>query len=486
MTKRREKLALRRRSAAAIVSFLLLQAHGVFAGGPLVVGGPAQGISGVPLVWDNTNPVTYRADSGPLSQQPNGGAVVITNAQGVARVQSMFGNWAAVPTANLKINSAGGLLAVGSFPANGDVKTITDFLTVAGDITGQAPDPNSCNGGGQSPIMFDADGTIFDGLGLPPEVIGFAFQCAFNPTTGKIISAGAILNGRFQDGINNPNANNFELTAAEFDQAFTHEFGHFLGLGHSQINVDVLLNAINTGVPNCSTDDDAGMPLMFPVLGLCTAKTTAGLPILAVDDAAWISKLYPVSSPPPAGKTSFNAAYGTIGGTVFFSDGVTPAQGVNVIARNVNLPRRNAASVVSGYLFTGNPGQTVTCVNPAMPTAQTCSNLGDPFGSHDPALIGHFEIPLPPGTYTLQVESVFVGFAGGSSVGSLDPPIPAPGTYSSAATVSVTAGATTTFNITLQGTQPRFDAFESASLLAPYLQPIWLRREQIIRKRKTT
>jgi len=486
MSARRKSAGLWTRSAAVLLSFLLSPADVAFAGGPLAVGGPTQGISGAPLLWDNTKPIAYRVDNGPLSQQPNGGPVVINNAQGVTRVQNMFANWSAVPTANLTITNGGGLLAVGSFPANGDVKTVNDFLTVAGDVSGQAPDLNSCNGGGQSPILFDADGSIFDGLGLPPEVIGFAFQCAFNATTGKIISAGAILNGRFQDGINNPNANNFELTAAEFDQAFTHEFGHFLGLGHSQINVDVLLNAINTGVPNCSTDDNAGMPLMFPVLGLCTARTTAGLPILAVDDAAWISKLYPVLSPPPAGKTSFNAAYGTITGTVLFSDGVTPAQGVNVIARNVNLPRRNAASAVSGFLFTGNPGQTVTCVNPAMPTAQTCSNLGDPFGSHDPALIGHFEIPLPPGTYTLQVESVFAGFAGGSSVGSLDPPIPAPGTYSLAATVSVTAGATTFFNITLQGTQPRFDAFESASLLAPYLQPIWLRREQIIRERQTT
>ncbi len=486
MRKRREKLALWRRGAAAILSFLLSLTPAMFAGGPLAVGGPANGVSGAPLLWDNTKPIAYRVDGGPLSQQPNSGTIVIDNATGVARVNRLFAYWSAVPTANLTLTNAGGLLAVGSFPANGDVKTVTDFLTVAGDISGQAPDPNSCNGGGQSPIMFDADGTIFDGLGLPPEVIGFAFQCTFNPTTGKIISAGAILNGRFQDGINNPNANNFELTAAEFDQAFTHEFGHFLGLGHSQINVDVLLNAINIGAPTCSTDDDAGMPLMFPVLGLCTAKTTAGLPILAVDDAAWISKLYPVSSPPPAGKTSFNAAYGTISGTVFFSDGVTPAQGVNVIARNVNLPRSNAASAVSGYLFTGNPGQTVTCVNPAVPTAQTCSNLGDPFGSHDPGLIGHFEIPLPPGTYTLQVESVFAGFAGGSSVGSLDPPIPAPGTYSSAVTVSVTAGTATSFNITLHGTQPRFDAFESASLLAPYLQPIWLGREQVIRERQTT
>src|SRR5437762_928671 len=349
----------------------------VYAGGPLTVGGPAEGVSGVPLLWDNTKPIAYRVDGGPLSQQPNGGPVIIDNPTSVTRVNKLFAYWSAVPTASLSFTNAGGLLAVGSFPANGDVKSVNDFLAVAGDVTGQAPDPNSCNGGGQSPIMFDADGSIFDGLGLPPEVIGFAFQCAFNPTTGKIISAGAILNGRFQDVINNPNAGNFELTAAEFDQAFTHEFGHFIGLGHSQINVDVLLNAIKTGVPTCSTDDNAGMPLMFPVLGLCTARTTAGLPILAVDDAAWISKLYPVTSPPPVGKTSFNLAYGTISGTVFFSDGVTPAQGVNVIARNTDRKstRLNSSHRCISY--------AVFCLK----KKKTQTLPGRP-GQHDPAQAG--------------------------------------------------------------------------------------------------
>lgn len=475
-----------KRTAATLLSLLLLPADAVYAGGPLTVGGPSEGISGVPLLWDNSKPIAYRVDGGPLSQQPNGGPVVIDNAHGIARVNGLFANWSAVPTANLSFTNLGGLLAVGSFPANGDVKTVNDFLTVAGDISGQAPDPNSCNGGGQSPIMFDADGTIFDGLGLPPEVIGFAFQCAFNPTTGIVISAGAILNGRFQDGINNPNAGNFELTAAEFDQAFTHEFGHFVGLGHSQINNDLFLDAINNTPYTCSPDDTAGMPLMFPVLGICPAKTTAGVPIIGVDDAAWISKFYPVPTPPPSGKTAFSAAYGTLSGTVFFSDGLTAAQGVNVIARNINIPRRNTASAVSGFSFSGNPGQTVTCLNPTAPTPQTCSNLGDPFGSRDPALIGHFEIPLPPGTYTISIESIFSGFGGGSSVGPLDPPIPAPGAYSAAGNVSVTAGATTTFNVTLQGTQPRFDAFESAALLIPYLRAIWLRRTQMITERQTT
>src|SRR5260221_11391946 len=191
------------------------------------------------------------------------------------------------------------------------------------------------------------------------------------------------------------------------------------------------------------------MPAMFRVLGICPAKVTGGFPISPSDDAAWITKLYPVASPAPAGKKTFTSSYGTLSGTVFSPDGVPPAQGVNVIARSTTLPRRNAASAVSGFSFTGNPGQTTTCLNPAAPTPQTCSNLGDPFGSRDPTLIGHFEIPLPPGNYTLQLESIFSGFGGGSSVRPLHPPIPAPRTYSSAAPLSLPPGATTAFHSTL-------------------------------------
>jgi hypothetical protein len=457
----------------AVVSILLLPWQPVFGGGPVSVGGPTAGVVGVPLTWDATKPITYRVDAGPLSQRSNG-TVVIDNAAGVSRVNHLFGSWAAVSTANLTFTSAGGLLGIASagFPAGGDVQTAQEFLNVIGDPSVQAtPDPNSCYGGGQSPIMFDADGSIFNSLGLPPEVIGFAFQCDFNPSTGKVISAGAVLNGRWQDGINDPASSNFELTSAEFDQAFTHEFGHFLGLDHSQINVDLFIKAINGTRYTCSADDTAGMPLMFPVIGVCPAKTTAGVPMIAVDDAAWISKLYPVGSPAPSGKTSFNSGYGILSGTVFFSDGVTPAQGVNVIARNANLPRRNAVSAVSGFLFTGNPGQTATCTDPANPTPATCSNLGSHFGSHDPTLIGHYEIPLPTGTYTVTTESIFGGFSGGSGVGPVDPPIPSPGT-STSVTVTVTAGATTPLNITLKGTLPRFDAFENALLIAPTMPAI--------------
>jgi hypothetical protein len=485
MRRRAQRGSLARALGALLLSAVLVPQGGLFAGGPLSVGGPSFGLSGVPFVWDNTAAIAYRVDGGPLSQKPNGGAVVINNAAGVARVQGLWGNWSAVPTANLSFTNAGAILPVGTF-TGGDVKTAQDFLAVAGWTGGgAAPDAQSCLGGGQSPIVFDADGTIFDQLGLPPEVIGFAFPCAANPTTGKLTAAGAVLNGRFQDTIDNPWSGNYELTAAEFDQAFTHEFGHFLGLDHSQINESVL-----NGTPlHCSTDDNAGLPLMFPVL-FCQARTSVSLPILSTDDTAWISRLYPAATS-SGGKTAFTAAYGTISGTVYFSDGVTPAQGVNVIARQVdkatttiNEARRYAVSVVSGYLFTGNPGQTVTCQNPAAPTPQTCANLGSSFGSHDPAQIGYFEIPVPPGNYTVEVESVLADFQGGSGVGPLDPPIPAPGTAVVSAALSVSAGAMVVQNITLTGTPQRFDAFESAALQAPDPFVAWLRREEWLAEKK--
>ena len=152
---------------------------------------------------------------------------------------------------------------------------------------------------------------------------------------------------------------------------------------------------------------------MFPVL-LCQARKDAGLPILSHDELAWISRLYPNAS------TVQN--FGTITGTIFFADGVSAAQGANVIARLVDDPstpedesRRVAVSVVSGYLFTGNPGQSVT-------TGASQNTNGSVSGSRNPAFIGFYEMALPPGTYTVEIEAIYSGFIGGSSVGPINPP----------------------------------------------------------------
>jgi hypothetical protein len=302
----------------------------------------------------------------------------------------------------------------------------------------------------------------------------------------------AVLNGRFRDGTDS--GNNYELTADEFEEVFVHEFGHFLGLDHSQINVNVL-----NGTPSaCALDERAGLPLMFPVL-FCQARKTAGLPVLGTDDLAWISWLYPETTNSPPAQTPFTSAYGFITGTIFFSDGQSQAQGVNVIARRIsdgipsngNESRRITFSAVSGFRFTGNPGQNVTTDNP-----------GSRRGSRDPALLGYYEIPVTPGTYTVEVESISPSFVGGSGVGPLRVPIPNPGAAefwnsgesatdlpSTATNITVAAGQTVAnINIILNGTGPRFDAFESAALELPsvpsvgaaYETPAVLRREQLI------
>ncbi len=428
---------------AGVFFFGLSGQRAAHAGGPLIVGG-LLAVEGQPFTWDTSAPIAYTTDGGMLG--------TLSETEANDRVATMFQVWADVSTATVSFSRSGSIMNAGVF-TDGDVDTMEEFDAVE----------RSCAVDGiQSPIVFDADGSIFQDLFGDPNVIGFAGPCRFD-SSGRILTAEAALNGRFLDGITDLNATppNFELTDNEFDAAFIHEFGHFSGLDHSQINV----NCLGGGCPDFS-DDAFGLPTMFPFL-LSGLEESNGVPAqltLAPDDVAWISRLYPDST--------FATTFGTIEGTIFFSDGQTPAQGVNVIARQINdsgtaedESRRIAVSVVSGYLFTSNPGQSVTG-----------TNFGSSFGSRDPTLIGFYRIPgLLPGNYTIEVESINAGFDAGSSVGPLNPPIPSPGPAeffsspeddtdggASGIAVMVVANTTTSgIDIILNGTPPRFDQFEN-------------------------
>ena len=397
------------------------------AGGPLIVTGPALGTEGLPITWDIAQgPIQYRVDGGSLSG-------LVDHTTSVNRVNAMFAAWQAVPTTAISFQNAGAILPTGAF-TDTDVNTLQEFLAVA----------SSCDSGLQSPVIFDAAGTILQALGEDEDIIGFTSPCG--SPTAHFRSALIVMNGLFQDGV----ASNGEITSAQFDEAMTHEIGHLSGLDHSQINVDVLFHG-------CSTDDRAGLPLMFP-FAQCPARTTMGLPIIAPDDAAWISYLYPNSS--------FATNYGFVEGQILFPDGVTPAQGVNVIVRRVNDPatpedesRRMVYSTVSGFLFTSNPGQSLTGTNTG----------GSAFGARAADREGYYKIPVPPGQYTVEIESVNPLFTSGSSVGPLDPPVPMPGSSPANATVTVTAGQSSAASFTLLPPSfPRFDMFEDESLwIAP-------------------
>jgi len=391
--------------ASALVC-ALLPATSAQAGGPLLMRS-----NGTPFVWRTTSPIAYRTDNGPLSARVNESA-----ARG--RILAMFNVWQNVASSNISYSRAGFISGVAGF-SDGDVNTGVEFNAVQG----------SCNSGAQSPIIYDADGSIFTELGIDTQsVIGFAGPCAFDST--NYLSGLAVMNGRFIDGQNSP----ADITDTAFDAAFVHEFGHFSGLDHSQINLNCMFF--------CSADDIAGLPTMFPFL----IDFSQGS--LAVDDIAWISRLYPQTT----GGSSFANTHGTITGTVFFSDGESHAQLVNVIARQVNTganqDRRIASSVVSGYRFRvihGNP------INAS----------GEPFGGVAPSLIGLYEISVPPGSYRVELESIDPAFGDGtSSVGPIF--IPMPGTAPAPiGPINVTAGGTSSGNdITLIGTEPRFDQFE--------------------------
>ena len=396
------------------IGVVLLGLAPAWAGGPLFVGSSTFGVDGKIITWDPAAmPVHYRVDGGPMSSTSSG-QTVIDNATGKSRILSMLQTWTSVPTASISFQNDGAILGTSGF-SDGDVSTAAEFNAVSG----------SCKNGTQTPIIFDANGGILQQLGIDPHVIGFSTQCKWS-SAGFIVSDLVLLNGAFLN-----HSSSLQISNNQFDEAMTHELGHLLGLDHSQINLDLFTSFGGT----CSDDARAGLPLMFPIL-FCPARVDSGLPKLSTDDTTWISQLYP--------SASFATSFAKISGTIFFSDGQTPAQGINVIARQVDNPGtpqneslRVAVSVVSGYRFTGNPGQSVTASYlPCAPVGVgTCpaggfleANPGSQFGSRNAALAGTFDIVVPAGnSYTLQIEAVDPEFTGGSSVGPLDPPFLLPG-----------------------------------------------------------
>jgi hypothetical protein len=356
---------------------------------PDTPGGPS--VPGKPFVWD-TSQLTYWTDRGSLGS--------LTKAQADSLVAAAFNPWAQVPTASLSFAKEGDL------PQDIAAGNIMAALDSLGDCTKSlAFDPLVRD----RTIVYDTDGSIFRALGVDPSMIlGEASpRCLTSDGVSKnsYTRGFAILNG----------LSLFEgSTQADLQGVMTHEFGHLIGLDHSQVNIYCL---ISDGRRGCYADDLAGVPIMFPF-------DIPGRTTLAVDDEAAVSALYPVTAnPPPPGKQLFSSM-GRIQGYVYFSDGRTPAQGYNVIAREVADPSspsassRVAVSNVSGSLFTVCRG------NPDLPQPNNCGGLSF-LGSQDTGLIGFFDISgLPVANnqkYTLEVEAINdfgdTAFLFGSSVG---------------------------------------------------------------------
>jgi len=190
------------------------------------------------------------------------------------------------------------------------------------------------------------------------------------------------------------------ISDAVWTTVLAHEIGHFFGLDHSQLDSTQGLAQSN-------------YVLMYPI-------AYRSLMSLHEDDVAAVTALYPTAG--------VGAAYGQLNGTFTTAAGA-PILGANIWAREVATGK--VYSVVSDYLTQGN---------------------------------GYFRFYLPPGTYTLNAESIASNFTGGSGVGpysdtsssaSFQPPHPiAPIALAggSGQQIGITAGCLVTASFRLDGT----------------------------------
>ena len=195
--------------------------------------------------------------------------------------------------------------------------------------------PESHQADGLSPIIFDPDGELLSLLGFSSSVLGFASPDTYDEN-GFIAEGSSVI--RCVD------ATTFGAADAEIAllETVVHEFGHFIGLGHSQVNGHIQRQDDYSGpgddIFGVLGEDftlDNSIEIMYP---FSIPEILDATPKL--DDASSLAQVYPGEN--------FESETSTITGYVYDIDGKTPISGVNVIARNLDDPFDDATSMFSG------------------------------------------------------------------------------------------------------------------------------------------
>lgn len=360
----------------------------LIAGGPKYVAGVSYfnpAVLGQPIHWKG-GVVNYSVDQGPLNSQ-------ISNQQATAMVDAAAALWNGVATAGVVLTDAG--------PLTEDVNGAN--ILAGNAVFAQPADVAPSATGYPLGIVFDADGSVIDGLfgagSSDPtscELNGvMVWLDSINPDA-TVAHAILLLNGLCATNTNLVTMMNYELERA---------FGRVLGLDYAQVNPGALNNGEFNGV--------WGWPVMQPLSGVCGASGGVCIPdpaVLRFDDIAALNRIYPITPSNLAGfpgKQLTAANTVSIQGTISFRTG-SGMQGVNVVARpldtNGNPLYQYTVTFVSGGYFNGKHGSAVsgwTDVN---------GNLLTMWGSNDAALQGYFDLsdmPLPPGMTTADYVVTF-------------------------------------------------------------------------------
>lgn len=421
---------LRLAFCAMIVLVGVLFARG---GSPRSVAGTSYfdpSVTGQPLVWPQ-GVINYYTDQGDLS-------TALSNAAANTFVANAFSQWSAVPTAALAVNRAGQLAE--------DVNGTNVVVNADGSLS-FPPDIQSTATATPIGIVYDYDGAVTGAL--LGAGAGGSSECFYNAVFGGNDNFGSSASYQHALIVINGQCALQSSQFTDLEYRLVRVIGSVLGLGWSQVNPNV-----QTGKPHPTPDDYAGFPLMHYIDNWNCIPITLCDPngyLLAMDDVAAISRLYPVTSQNQAsfpGKQVFSTATAHVHGSVWFTDihgtRTHPMQGVNVVARWIDpgtgLPsHRYSATSVSGFLFSGNEGNPITGYYDI---------LGNPFavwGSNNPALEGFYDLAglqLPNGgsaQYQLSVEPIDPMWSAG--VGPYSPGPVAPSGSFQPVTVTLSPGA---------------------------------------------
>jgi len=297
---------------------LALLATQALAGGPMIIYDAA---TKTPYAY--SVPVPVVTDLGTL------GAMANANADGL--VAGSAAQWSGVATSSFSASVTSDFAGVG-LP---DITGANAGLVISVD-----------NPGDGIFVIYDTDGTVTQNyLGAPPGVLGIASpEYAVGST---LTESWVVLNGSTIDPGDLPGATSWQ-------GVITHEMGHSINLAHTQANGAIIFFADGTGPGGC-TPPYGGSPslahteTMYPFIDISPGSTGVHQATVEhLDDTATLSDIYPAAGYP--------GNFGTIEGTVFATDGVSPITGVNVIARNVANPYADAQSALSGDFTQGALG----------------------------------------------------------------------------------------------------------------------------------